>query len=151
MSTSVTRGASSGSKRSNRMLGVASAALGVIIAVAFALAVDHDDPGIGVNPAHPAVPGAHQAKADLLAERAKQNYPGTNPEAHQIEINGSIAAGEYPGTNPEAHQMAITRQNPADYYPGTNPEANKMRVDVQQRSAGYPGINPEANRLDQSR
>jgi hypothetical protein len=135
MSTSATQ---SGTRArvggSGRGLGIASAALAVVIAAGFVFAVNQgNEATVSAVEARINEP-AFQAESDRLTGLA-EHWIQTNPENWPSELKRiyeMIAVAEarvYPGTNPEVARMANSGQLSAGGavdYPGANPELTRM-------------------------
>ena len=135
MSTSATQsGTTPRVKGSGRGLGIASAALAVVIAVGIVFAVNQGNEatvsGVEARINEP----AFQAESDRLTGLA-EHWIRTDPENFPSELKRiyeMIAAAEarvYPGTNPEVARMANAGQlsgGGAADYPGVNPELARM-------------------------
>jgi len=135
MSTSATQsGTTPRVGRSGRGLGIASAALAVVIAAGFVFAVNQGNEATVSGVEARINEAAFQAESDRLTGLA-ENWIRTDPENFPSELKRiyeMIAAAEarvYPGTNPEAARMANSGQLSAGGavdYPGTNPELARM-------------------------
>jgi len=135
MSTSATQSGTTPRVRgSGRGLGIASAALAVVIAAGFVFAVNQGNEatvsGVEARINEP----AFQAESDRLTGLA-EHWIRTDPENWPSELKRiyeMIAAAEarvYPGTNPEVARMANSGQLSAVgavEYPGANPELTRM-------------------------
>ena len=128
MSTSATQpGTTTRAGRSGKGLGIAAAALAIVIAAGFVFAVNQGNEvtGSGVNelsgPAEiAAARHAERVRLSELAAQATVRPAGSAELARLNELAAQVKAESHPAFNVEATKMEMARQN--SVYPGTNPE-----------------------------
>ena len=147
MSTSATQpGTTTRAGRSGKGLGIAAAALAIVIAAGFVFAVNQGNEvtGSGVNelsgPAE--ISAARHAERVRLSELAAQAAlrPDGAAEINRLnELAAKVRAESHPAFNIEATKMELAAQNTV--YPGTNPETRtSMLIDKLDEHAYVPSI-----------
>ena len=145
MSTSATQpGTTTRAGRSGKGLGIAAAALAIVIAAGFVFAVNQ---GNEVNESV-VQSGPAQIAADRHAERVRlleaaalaATRPAGSAELARLnELAAQVKAESHPAFNIEATKMEMARQN--NVYPGTNPETRtSMLIDKLDEQIYVPSI-----------
>ena len=132
MSTSATQpGTTTRAGRSGKGLGIAAAALTVVIAAGFVFAVNQgnevDESVVQSGPAQ--IAAERHAERVRLLEAAALAATRPDPSAEIDRLNElalKVRAESHPAFNIEATKMELARQNTV--YPGTNPETRTSIV-----------------------
>ncbi|MET0697727.1 MAG: hypothetical protein ABWZ58_09905 [Acidimicrobiia bacterium] len=140
MSTSATQpGTTTKAGRSGKGLGIAAAALAVVIAAGFVFAVNQGNE-VTNSGVQSELSGPAQIAADRHAERVRlyelaaqaeaESHPAFNIEKTKMELAGQVAAvNEHPGLNIEKTKMQLAGQvATVNEYPGLNPEKTRMEM-----------------------
>ena len=136
MSTSATQpGTTTRAGRSGKGLGIAAAALAIVIAAGFVFAVNQGNEVTGVQTE---LSGPAQIAAERHAERVRlleaaavaraESHPGFNIEKTKMDLASQVAVvNEHPGLNIEKAKMELASQIAAvNEHPGLNPEKTRM-------------------------
>ena len=117
MSTSATQpGTTTRAERSGKGLGVAAAALAVVIAAGFVFAINQGNEPTVSNAARPAGSTELARLNELAAQVNAESHPAFNIEATKMELARQNAV--YPGTNPETRtSMLIDKLDEQIYVP----------------------------------
>ena len=138
MSTSATQpGTTTRTGRSGKGLGIAAAALAIVIAAGFVFAVNQGNEVTGVQtelsgPAQ--IAAARHAErvrlSELAAQARAESHPAFNIEKTKMELANQVAVvNEHPGLNPEKTRMELANQVAVvNEHPGLNPEKTRMNM-----------------------
>ncbi|HEU5114092.1 MAG TPA: hypothetical protein VFU96_12315 [Acidimicrobiia bacterium] len=127
MSTSATQpGTTTRAGRSGKGLGIAAAALAVVIAAGFVFAVNQGNDAtrsaVQSEPSGPAQAAAERHADRVAAQAQAESHPGFNIEKTKMELANQVAViSEYPGLNPEKTrtEMLIDKLDEQIYVPST--------------------------------
>jgi len=154
MSTSATQsGTTTKAGRSGKGLGIAAAALAVVIAAGFVFAVNQENEvtGSGVQselsgPAEiAAARHAERVRLSELAAQAALRPDGAAKINRLNELAAKVKAESHPAFNIEKTKMELANQVAVvNEHPGVSPEKTRMELAGQLAAANeYPGTNPE--------
>ncbi|MDF2729613.1 MAG: hypothetical protein K0T01_1399 [Acidimicrobiia bacterium] len=159
MSTSATQpGTTTRAGRSGKGLGIAAAALAVVIAAGFVFAVNQGNEvtGSGVNelsgPAEiAAARHAERVRLSELAAQAAVRPAGSAELARLNELAAQVKAESHPGFNIEKTKMQLAGQvATVNEYPGLNPEKTRMEMLIDKLDEQvYVPTTDEATELNQ--
>ena len=135
MSTSATQpGTTTRAGRSGKGLGIAAAALAVVIAAGFVFAVNQGNDAtrsaVQSEPSGPAQAAAERHADRVAAQAQAESHPGFNIEKTKMELANQVAAvNEHPGLNIEKTKMELANQVAViSEYPGLNPEKTRTEM-----------------------
>lgn len=158
MSTSATHsGTTTRAGRSGKGLGIAAAALAVVIAAGFVFSVNQGNEPTVSNASERAAQIAADRYAEMvrlneLAADVRLSRPGQAELDRLNELAAQVKAESHPAFNIEATKMEMARQN-ALSDKGTYGEVNLDVVRSQMAQATvvieYPGTNPELRQIAQ--
>jgi hypothetical protein len=145
MSTSATQpGTTTRAGRSGKGLGIAAAALAIVIAAGFVFAVNQGNEAT-VSAVHPraeqiaALRYEEMVRLNEAAAQAALRPDGAAELARLNELAAQVKAESHPAFNIEATKMELARQNAV--YPGTNPETRtSMLIDKLDEQIYVPSI-----------